>query len=1012
MKSIKFLSIFFATAVFVMIFSSLQAQVPQITQQPSNIVKCVGNSVSITLVATGSTPLSYQWYKDGTPYGGNSSILDFLSLTETDEGVYYCNVSNGEGNVDSYSFTIAVANGIPTINSITTDNDLVCIGTSNLFESDITGENFSLTWYRDVNIVDFGDDYLLENATLADEGNYYFIVSNVCGEATSASKFIDIVSPAHITTQPTTQTICEGENAIFSAISGGDYLYYIWMENDALMPTEQTSELTISGATFPHNSYYNLIAYNVCNHDTSNTVLITVNNLPQITGQPIDHTVCLSEETTLYANAGGTSLVSYQWYELETGIIANEILDSFEPPMVSGDTSYYYCQMSNLCGIVNSDTAQVIGKEAPVISQQPIGTTVCAGQNVTLQIKATGTETLFFQWLFNGADANGSNMSGIETNTLTITNITAGQQGIYTCHVVNDCGFAISNEAEVIVNIAPIVTEQPEDIVICEGEEMTINISSDGTEPVIFEWYIIGSTEIIGSDQDYFTDYANPENSGEYYCVLSNSCGEISTDTINVEIRALPVITTHPIGDEVCVGDLIEMEIVATGAEPLDYLWYRNGSALSGQTNSVINYAEAQVNNSGEYFCRVINNCGFEDSNTAMIIVSSPPAITWNPIDQTLCELETLNLIMDAQGDNYQLQWYFNNIPIPGMNDTVLNLTNIDVTYSGLFYCTASNICAIAYTDTVEVVVHPAPEIDLGDDINLCTGDVVTIGPEDIYVHYEWNTGLSFQPNLEVHLGGTFILEVTGNNSCHNRDTLIVTYHPYHQILFSNENIVVCGEYVLNAGDGAYSYLWNNSQIGSSITVTSPGTYSVTTTGDSFGCESTQSVYIDLRQPISFNLGPDLTAPVDSFVNVGIAPIFSEYLWNTGFTGPTLTVYGSTYGPGQHQFWLTAIATNGCNYTDTINVSFYNNSGIEQNNNNSGITVFPNPASDFITISSEDTLINGVEIYNVSGKLVYKEMNNNNIELSINVSNFAKGLYLIKIVNADNDLVIRKILIQ
>lgn len=1013
MNSAKFYFCLAFTAVLVTFSTITSAQAPVITNQPDNLVKCVGNSGQITIEASGAATLHYQWYKDGAPFGMDSPVLDFLSLAETDEAEYYCNVSNGEGNVNSILCEILVVNGPPVINSITTENDLVCLGTDNLFSTNISGENYTVAWYHNSNLVDYGSTLLLESAELTDEGNYYIIASNSCSTETSATVDIDVVIPAEIVTQPVTPTVCVGEDVTFEPVAVGDFLYYIWMKNDVLMPTEQTSSITIENVVYPNNDYYNLIAYNICTQDTSNTVFITVNNMPQIVGQPIDNVVCPDEEVVLNAYAGGTTEVDYQWWSLEGGILGGEIGESFIPEMIAGDTSNYYCIMTNICGSVSSDTALIIGKEPPYFTQQPTGAEVCAGQNVSIVIKAAGTETIYYQWLFNGADVNGANIDGDDESTLIITGITQGQQGLYSCHISNECGFEISNEVLVTVNTPPLVTEQPQDMVICQNEELLIDISSSGTEPVDFEWIILDGQQLVGEDQDYLSEYANSEFSGEYFCILSNVCGEVSTDTISVEIRALPLIEVHPVGDELCVGDFYEMEIQASGAEPLDYLWYRNESAVSGETNPSIVFDALQVNQSGTYFCRVLNDCGYDDSFTTELIVGSPPAITWNPIDQNICELDTLNLIMDAQGDNYTLQWYFNNMPIPGLNDTVLFFPMVDISYSGEFYCLAYNACASVSTDTVTVVVNEAPELDLGDDIDLCDGETTTIGVSDIYVHYEWNNGLSYQPTLPVELGGTFILDVTGENSCHNRDTIIVEFHPYHQIMFGDETIIACGPYVLNAGEGGYSYAWNTDpvQTTSSITVTTSGEYWVTATGDSFGCQTTASAFLDVRTPISFSLGSDQVAPVDSFVNIGISPAYSEYLWNTGFTGPMLTVYGSFYGVGEHEFWMTATALNGCSHTDTINVTFWNNSGFELSEENESISVYPNPATDYLKFESESFVINNMEIYNVSGQLVANEIINS-MEFSLNVSNFADGLYFIKIFSPENKVFTRKILIQ
>ncbi|MBN2779137.1 MAG: immunoglobulin domain-containing protein [Bacteroidales bacterium] len=988
------------------------AQAPTITNQPSTVIKCENNSATMTIEASGAEPISYEWFKDGMPVGTNSPILEFLALTPSDEGEYYCHVSNGEGNVDSDIKSVIVVEGEPIINNITTENDLVCEGTNNLFEVDYTGENSQVTWFFGSNTLGYTSQYNLFNAQESDEGQYFCTVSNACGEVTSTNLDIEVVAHADITTQPTTQTICEGEDAIFTPQAEGDYLNYMWLADGIMMLGETETSLTITEPTYPHSIQYKFIAYNVCNNDTSNGVYVTINTLPEITANPINHSECFGEDITLYATATATTEVTYQWYDEDFEIIDGATSTMLDIEMLANDTSYYYCEITNICGTVYTDTAEIITLMVPIITQQPNGGVLCVGDDITMEAKAGGSDPLYYQWLFNGADVSGANISGDESQTMIINDITQGQSGTYTCHVSNMCGFVLTNDAEVTVNIAPIVTEQPEDLEVCAEQEISIGINYSGTEPVTFEWFILETASSIGTDATYTSLSADPAYSGSYYCILTNSCGEISTDTIDVEILALPQITTHPVDETVCVGEYAEMEIEASGAEPLDFLWYKNGSAVSGQTSSLLEYPSAQVNQSGEYFCRVSNECGYDDSGTAILTIGTEPAITWNPIDQTICEHDTLNLIMDAQGENYTLQWYFNNNPIPGANDTVLNIVNTPISMAGEYFCSAFNACATVNSDTIDVTIHEAPMMTLGDDIDLCDGESTTIGPTGDYTHYNWNNGFSYQPSLEVQLSGTYILEVTGEYSCKTKDTLVVTFHPYHQILFDDTEIIACGPYTLNAGDGGYGYVWNTTPPAntSSILITESGTYSVTVSGDEHGCSSTQSTYVDVREPVSINLGNDLNIPVSSFVDIGVEPIYAQYLWNTGFDGPMLTVYGSVYGVGNHEFVLTVIAQNACTATDTINVNFWNDSGVEENTQDYKISIYPNPTNDYLIIQDAEENMLSVDILNITGQVI-ESFAINNCEVTLNLSNFAEGIYFVRIKRT-KDTVTRKIQIR
>lgn len=62
------------------------------------------------------------------------------------------------------------------------------------------------------------------------------------------------------------------------------------------------------------------------------------------------------------------------------------------------------------------------------------------------------------------------------------------------------------------------------------------------------------------------------------------------------------------------------------------------------------------------------------------------------------------------------------------------------------------------------------------------------------------------------------------------------------------------------------------------------------------------------------------------------------------------------------------------------------------------ITIYPNPAANYVTIQSKQASIHSIEIYNATGQLLYFEKNINTFKQQLNTNNFLTGLYLIKIV--------------
>ena len=92
--------------------------------------------------------------------------------------------------------------------------------------------------------------------------------------------------------------------------------------------------------------------------------------------------------------------------------------------------------------------------DPPVITQQPTDLLeVVPGLPVTFSIMAmTDDGTLSYQWQRSDVDiAPTSEVSGVNTSTLTITSVQESSEGAYRCVVTNDAGSTNSNTAQLTV---------------------------------------------------------------------------------------------------------------------------------------------------------------------------------------------------------------------------------------------------------------------------------------------------------------------------------------------------------------------------------------------------------------------------------------------------------------------------------------------------------------------------------------------------------------------------------
>lgn len=82
---------------------SVSAQTPpSITRQPKNLSRSPGDRATLNVAITGSAPLAFQWFHDGTLLSaGTNATLTLTNLTAADAGAYTVLASNPDGSITS-----------------------------------------------------------------------------------------------------------------------------------------------------------------------------------------------------------------------------------------------------------------------------------------------------------------------------------------------------------------------------------------------------------------------------------------------------------------------------------------------------------------------------------------------------------------------------------------------------------------------------------------------------------------------------------------------------------------------------------------------------------------------------------------------------------------------------------------------------------------------------------------------------------------------------------------------
>ena len=78
---------------------------------------------------------------------------------------------------------------------------------------------------------------------------------------------------------------------------------------------------------------------------------------------------------------------------------------------------------------------------------------------------------------------------------------------------------------------------------------------------------------------------------------------------------------------------------------------------------------------------------------------------------------------------------------------------------------------------------------------------------------------------------------------------------------------------------------------------------------------------------------------------------------------------------------------------------------------NNGLLMYPNPSHSLVSISSTNSLIKSLEITSITGQIIYKEDDINAHSKNVNVTNFSKGIYLVKI-SSNTEIIVKSLVVE
>ena len=998
---------------------------PQFTTVSGSSYKCAGDTfffTNSTSIDSSGAPMSYYWdFDDGT--NSNDSTPSKAYLSAGNYTVTLTAVSNAGCHRNATKQL--VVNPLPDV--AFSFNDVCNLEPIN-FTNTTQGAIMSNHW-------DFGDG---TNSTVTDPTHTYagagsfnvtLSVTNNYGCVDSSTQTAMVYAPGTADFNSDDANVCLGNSSIFhnaSTVASGSLTYFWDFGNGFTSTTANPIILYDSVAT------YNVTLIATTDHNCKDTISKPVTIYPNPVPDFTFNDVCLGD-TVHFINTTSISPgepLSYEW--------------TFGDGTSSTDTSFnkVYSTQGNFSvtlvvtssnGCQNSVTKTV--NVYPIPAANFVSQAVCQGENSIFQNNSYPNDgSLNYFW-----DFGDGNTSTDENPTHTYANA-----NIFNVALIATSTFGCSDTLfqNVTVYSKPLV-DIGDTIYHCDNSYL-LDAQNSGMD---FLWSTNAQTQTI-----------TVFNDGNYSVTVTNSNGCSTTDSVQIYLNTPTTINLG--GDVIDACDFTTLDAGYPGAS---YLW------STGDTSRTL-----FVNTSGTYSVTVTNQ-GCNGDTSAIVNIHQSPVVNLGN-DITVCDGTTVNL--DAQNSGNTFEWstgetsqtinvteeneywvavtnqftcttydtidvVFN--PLPDLNfpddtivcgSTILDAENVGSTYlwndastqqtlivnnSGQYWVqvTAGNNCALS--DTVNITVNPSPLVNLGNDTNLCNGEILTLDAQNAGSSYLWQTGDTTQ-TIAASSTGEYWVSVTNNYNCSITDTVQVTVNPAPLVnLGGNQFLCANQQALLDAGNDGTYYVWGStngfSSSDNSVLVSDSGTYWVNVTNN-YNCTTTDSVLV---QYSSFSISAHFLAPTEGkigdtlqFVDVSY-PTPETYSWDfkDGVTSDDSLPTHIYYVENNFRVLLT-VGNSFCSDTISKNIhiegtnKWYNPADTAKQEKPESLfeiytsRIFPNPNNGEFVYELEINQKSEIELYlfNITGQLLYNERIDNATYFlkSYNFKNLKPGIYIYKMV--------------
>jgi hypothetical protein len=686
--------------------------VPSVVTPPQLLTNAVGDTILISASASGTAPLTYQWFtNDAADGAGNwfplseanefsgtaTSTLTINNSQPHDATSYYLAVTNQYGSSLTQLVATVSLIQLPPLIIVQPSSTATVVSGNASFAVSAYGNNLSYQWLQGGSAVS-GAEFSGANsttlnitgATLADSNGVYSVaISNPGGAITSA---------------PVTLSVIPAPAASFVAYTN---IGQIYAQNFDSLPIP-------SGATFNTGNPVTIDDFNPAN-GTSSNVTYSLNDpfdfaFPIVSSGGIGGLGLSNTLTGWYGWGGVESKLGASQGDQSTGgdisfgapnatnralgllgtsstgptAFAVKFVNESSTTLSNIDLSFVgelWREQGNPQVIQTGYLIDPAGQDAVFTTN---GVTWVSNLSISFPVSTDGLE------IRDGTQA--SNQVDLSLTNYAIAPWAPGSALWLIWEAPNDVGsaqgIAIDNLQFAAPNLAPVIVSEPLSQSVTAPNSASFSVAISNSFGATFQWYTNGvalneGDEFTGTQTDALTvDPTAIADSATYTVLVSNIYGTTlsSNALLTVNTGAVkPTFALQPLSATNFVGDTVILTNFATGAAPILYQWQLDGANLPGAVNSALILSNITFADAGSYDVIASNSAGTNLSSTAILtVLAAPPAITNQPAPQTVAEGGTASFSVGVSGTPpITYQWLHDGTNLSSVNEFVGATSNI-----------------------------------------------------------------------------------------------------------------------------------------------------------------------------------------------------------------------------------------------------------------------------------------------------------------------------------------------